>query len=286
MLFDANQATLIDTGFDKHRDLTLALVAHSLANHQPNRPAKLVRIINTHLHSDHCGANAALAKAHGCQVIIPAACETAVKAWNEDLLSFRMLRQRCEAFTADATLSPGDSFTAGGTVWDVHGAPGHDPTSLIFFAPQPRILISADALWENGFGLIFPEIFDESGFAEQQSVLDLIESLEPAIVLPGHGPFFTDVARAIAVSRSRLAALQADPDRIHRTAIKALVTFTMLDAERATIDELNALVDNGEVLTVSANALGMSLPGAIDWATEQLVKQQVLKRDRQFLLSH
>ena len=34
---------------------------------------------------------------------------------------------------------------------------GHDPHSVILFEPQDRILISADALWEAGFGVIFPD---------------------------------------------------------------------------------------------------------------------------------
>jgi glyoxylase-like metal-dependent hydrolase (beta-lactamase superfamily II) len=284
-MFDDDLATLIDTGFDKHRDLTLRLVAHSLANHQQGQTARLARIINTHLHSDHCGANAALTRVHDCETLIPVACEKAVKTWDEDLLSFRKLRQRCEPFTADGTISPGDQFTAGGLVWDAHAAPGHDPTSLIFFAAVPRILISADAFWENGFGLIFPEIFGESGFAEQQSVLDLVESLNPATVLPGHGPIFTNIEQAMTVSRSRLAALQADPDRLHRTALKTLVTFTMLDVQRASTDEIVAMAEGGEVINASANALGMSLPDAISWATDQLVRQQVLRRDGQYLLN-
>ena len=60
----------------------------------------------------------------------------------------------------------------------------------------------------------------------------------------------------------------------------------MLDAERVTPDELNARVDNGEVLSASAQALGMSLPEAINWACEALVKQQVLTRDGPYFLSN
>jgi hypothetical protein len=59
----------------------------------------------------------------------------------------------------------------------------------------------------------------------------------------------------------------------------------MLDAERATPAELITRVDDGEVLSASANALGMSLPEAITWATDQLVKQQILSRDGHYLLS-
>ena len=55
----------------------------------------------------------------------------------------------------------------GGFDWQVISAPGHDPHAVILFNPDTRVLISADALWERGFGVIFPELEGESGFAEQ-----------------------------------------------------------------------------------------------------------------------
>ena len=53
-------------------------------------------------------------------------------------------------------------------------------------------------LWEHGFGAIFPEIDGEPGFDEQARLLDRIERLEPAWVIPGHGAPFTDVPAALA----------------------------------------------------------------------------------------
>ena len=47
-------AALVDTGYCTHSAQTLALVQSALGR----RP--LERILNTHLHSDHCGGNAAL----------------------------------------------------------------------------------------------------------------------------------------------------------------------------------------------------------------------------------
>ncbi len=43
-----------------------------------------------------------------------------------------------------------------------------------------------DALWENGFGVIFPELEGESGFAEQAAVLERIAELDAHVVIPGH----------------------------------------------------------------------------------------------------
>ncbi|HEY9024504.1 MAG TPA: MBL fold metallo-hydrolase, partial [Burkholderiaceae bacterium] len=51
--------TVVDTGFCAHADQTLALVDHALGG------APLGRIVNTHLHSDHCGGNAALQRRGG-----------------------------------------------------------------------------------------------------------------------------------------------------------------------------------------------------------------------------
>ena len=42
----------------------------------------------------------------------------------------------------------------------------------MLYCAEERVLISADALWENGFGVIFPELEGESGFAEEQAVLE------------------------------------------------------------------------------------------------------------------
>ena len=58
LLFDDDQsATLVDTGYVTHGEQTLALVRHALEGR------RLTRIINTHLHSDHCGGNALLSRA-------------------------------------------------------------------------------------------------------------------------------------------------------------------------------------------------------------------------------
>ncbi|TMH07810.1 MAG: MBL fold metallo-hydrolase, partial [Betaproteobacteria bacterium] len=47
-------ATLIDSGYHTHAPLTLELVRRGLHG-EP-----LGRVVNTHLHSDHCGGSAAL----------------------------------------------------------------------------------------------------------------------------------------------------------------------------------------------------------------------------------
>ncbi|MEO8407610.1 MAG: MBL fold metallo-hydrolase, partial [Oxalobacteraceae bacterium] len=166
-----SQSALVVSGYQTHAAQTLALVQCALQG----RP--LQRLINTHLHSDHCGGNAVLQRAYRCRTAIPASEAEKVRSWDEDALSFAATGQHCERFSFDDTISHGGTLTLGDMEWQVLGAPGHDPHALILFCPDERILISADALWQNGFGVVFPELDGESGFAEVRATLELIAAL-------------------------------------------------------------------------------------------------------------
>src|SRR5690606_37035657 len=107
-------------------------------------------------------------------------------------------------FAADDYYDHGDTLEIGGLRWQAIGSPGHDMDSLLLYQPEHRILVSADALWENGFGIVFPEFFDESGFEAQEATLAAIESLPVDVVIPGHGRMFRDFQPALAQARQRL----------------------------------------------------------------------------------
>jgi glyoxylase-like metal-dependent hydrolase (beta-lactamase superfamily II) len=111
---------------------------------------------------------------------------------------------------------------------------------VMLLQPDAGILISADALWANGFGAIFPEIEGESGFAEQAAALGLIERHAPRVVIPGHGAPFSAVAAALGRARARLAALSASPARNARHVARVLIKFWLLQVRSATRDELLA----------------------------------------------
>lgn len=224
-------AVLIDASHVVHAEQTVALVRRALAG------APLVRIINTHLHSDHCGGNAALQRAFGAPLTIPPGLADAARAWDLERLGHDDFGLR-ERFTVHDTLAPGECFVAGGRTWRALAAPGHDPHSLMFFDDAHGVLISADALWEQGFGVVFPELFDEGGFAEVGQTLDAIAALPVQVVIPGHGAPFTDVVGALARARSRLAAFKAEPARHARHAVKVLLKYHMMEARREPLDTL------------------------------------------------
>lgn len=237
LLFDDDgRATLVDTGYVTQKEQTLALVRHALAG----RP--LARVVNTHLHSDHCGGNAELARAFSATIHIPPGQADAVARWDEEELTYRATGQQCDRFVHDGVIEPGTAIRMGGMDWRVYAASGHDPHSVVLWAAEPAILISADALWSNGFGVIFPELEGESGFAEQRAILELIGSLAPRLVIPGHGAPFTDVDAALKRAHARLDALGASLERNARHAAKVLLKFHLLEVRRVTMDDLVARV--------------------------------------------
>ena len=277
----AGPATLIDSGYATHAAQTLALVGHAL------RGAPLARIINTHLHSDHCGGNAALHARHGCGIAIPVGEADKVARWDEEALSYRATGQQCPRFAADAVVTPGDELELGALRWRALGAPGHDPHSLIFYCEQEGILISADALWENGFGVIFPELDGESGFAEARATLDLIATLDVRLVIPGHGAMFTDAGAALARARSRLAYLEGDPARNAENAVKVMLKFLLLERQRIALGALGALFDSIPVVARARQRhLSYNAEELAQWAVAALARAGAARVDGADLVNH
>ncbi len=281
LFVDGDEATLVDSGYFKHQQMTLALVSQLLAQHGNPR---LTRLVNTHLHSDHCGANALLAAEHGCRVLVPASQAQAVVDWDQEVLSYAGTGQYCPRFIANGTVSPGDELTMGGARWTAHAAPGHDPHSLVYHCAEHRLLISADALWENGFGVIFPEMYGQSGFAEQQAILDLIESLPVERVMPGHGAMFTDVPAALGRARSRLAAFRADPVRHARASLKALIKFKLIEDEQMPLAQMVAFTERVPIMANAARQMDLTAAQAVQRCVDEMVGQSVIRRDGELLL--
>ncbi|NKE68160.1 MBL fold metallo-hydrolase [Ramlibacter sp. RBP-2] len=226
-------SALVDSGYATHASQTVALVRQALGE----RPLDL--LLNTHLHSDHCGGNAALqAQYPDVVTCIPPGLAGRVHDWDPVALTYEPTGQHCPRFRMDRLLEPGTELALGDRAWQVHGAPGHDQHSVVLFEPQRRILISADALWSNGFGVVFQELEGEQAFEEVGATLDLIEALQPRLVIPGHGGLFTDVTAALEAARRRLRAFRDDPVRHAGHAAKVLLKFKLLELQRVRYADL------------------------------------------------
>ncbi len=269
VVFDEGDAvSVLDTGYVAHAALTVELVERVRAG----RP--LARIVNTHLHSDHVGGNAALRARFAPQILIPPGLAAAVRQWDESRLNYAATGQRCARFDYDALIDPARPLRLGPLDWQVLGGGGHDPQMVLLYSPDERLLISADALWENGFGVIFPELEGESGFAEQQAALDQIAALMPRAVVPGHGPPFADVAAALEVAYRRLEYLRADPQRHGRHAAKVLIKFWLLEVRSTSPEALRAHFASTEYMQMIHRRYfaGADLTQLIDGFVDELLR--------------
>jgi glyoxylase-like metal-dependent hydrolase (beta-lactamase superfamily II) len=274
LFIDDKNTALIDSGSSSHAAQTLALVRNALGAGR-----SLDLILNTHLHSDHCGGNALLQANFACETLIPQTEAQAVRDWDEDKLTFRATGQTCERFSFTGTIAPGAVLNLGGIDWSVLGAPGHDPHSLMLYSSVERLLISADALWENGFGVIFPELEGESGFAEQRAVLDLIATLDVRAVIPGHGAPFTDVSKALDVASSRIDYLRADSERNAKNALKVLIVFKLMELRSMQVSELILMADTARAMRAAAAMLSGNHAQLIRKYLGELQTSGVLKVD-------
>ena len=272
LFLEGEEACLVDSGYVSHAGQTVALLRHALEGRG------LSRLLNTHSHSDHIGGNAAVKRAFGCRIAIPAGLDEMVAAWDEHALMLTPSAQNAERFAHDALLTPGDELELGGLAWQVLAAPGHDMHALMFHSPEKRLLISGDALWQNGFGVIFSELMGvPDGLASTRGTLESIARLPVDVVIPGHGAPFAEVGEALETAFSRLAAFEADGPRLARHALKVLLSFYLMEKGRMARDELPAFLAQTELcLRIDERYLGLGPEALADWLVRDLERAGVL----------
>ncbi|AXS78635.1 MBL fold metallo-hydrolase [Dechloromonas sp. HYN0024] len=227
LCIEGDQATLVDSGYVTHAEQTVGLVHHALDGRQ------LKRLINTHAHSDHIGGNAALKAAFNCEIIVPAGLSATIAEWDKDALLLSPLGQQGARFQHDGLIDAEAHFEMGGLNWQALAVPGHDMDALAYYNPEKRILISGDALWENGFGVIFPELLGQAdGLASTRATLDMLSRLSIDIVIPGHGKAFSNVDTAFERAFRRLANFQNNIEQLAWHAIKVITTFAMMERQQ------------------------------------------------------
>lgn len=275
LFVNGDQTLMVDSGYCTHSEQTLSLVEGVLGQRL------LDTLVNTHLHSDHCGGNSALQMRYpSMTTLIPPGQAAQVRDWDAVALTYLPTGQLCPQFQFSQTLQPGTSIQFGATSWEIHAAAGHDPHSVIFFEPAAKILISADALWENGFGVVFPELEGATAFSDVSATLDLIECLSPRTVVPGHGKTFLYSPLVMALSRQRLEVFVKNPTRHAHHAAKVLLKFKLLEKQQQFFKEfVQWAVDTPYLLEIHAKFFGDTR--IAEWITalcEELITAGIAKR--------
>ena len=274
IVLHAKRATVVDSGYGAHAEQTVALLEHVLEG------KSLDHLVNTHCHSDHMGGNAAIQRRFRCKTSIPRGEAPLIDRWDERELILAGADQRAERFTYDRTFADGDTLRMGEYEWRVIAAPGHDAHAVMFHSPETGVLISGDALWENGFGAVFDRLFGrETALAEARATLERIAGLGCRIVIPGHGSPFGDVDTALERALERLKGYEEDITRLARHVVKVLFTFAMLEKRSMPLAELPAYLERVAILEeINRGYLKMSAAAFAEWLVADLERAGALLR--------
>ncbi len=279
VLLQPGHNVVVDTGYLSHAHHTLALLRQP--QHLGSEPLQLV--VNTHCHSDHMGGNTLLARTYGCPVAAPEGEAALIRKWDTGALWLDFADQRAERFVVGEELVAGNRYRWGELYWEAIAAPGHDMGALVFYCEAARLLISGDALWENGFGVVLP---DQSGaLTAARDTLDRIAELDIDVVIPGHGLPFTDVAAALDRCYRRVQTFAADPIRMARHALKVMLMFTLLERRRLPLSKLSAYIDGVPVYRKYNRMYFRLAPSALsDLLVSELERAGVVTRSGGFLI--
>ena len=284
LFLEGEGAAVIDSGYVAHAAQTVALVDNGLAGR------RLCRLLNTHSHSDHIGGNAALTAAFGCRVIVPQGIDAMIAEWDEEALLLSPLGQSAARFHHDATIAAGDEVELGGLCWRTIAVPGHDMDALAFYNPEQRLLISGDALWRNGFGVVFSELLRHpegaGGLRAARATLDELARLPIDVVIPGHGAPFVEVGDAFERAYQRLASFEADVELLARHALKVMLAFALMERRQLARAELPAFLARLTFCrSVNARYLQHSDETLAHWLVRDLVRAGAVREADGMLLA-
>lgn len=281
LCLDGKSATLIDSGYVSEANETVALVEKTLDGRH------LTQILNTHAHSDHIGGNLAVQAAFGCSITVPEGSMSIIAEWDEEALLLGPLGQCAARFCHDDIYADGDIFDLGGFNWHTLAVSGHDMAALALYNPEKRLLISGDALWENGFGVIFPELLGSAdGLKSTRETLEKLARLPIDVVIPGHGPPFGDVDKAFERAFRRLDNFERNIDLMARHALKVVFVFIMLKKRQLRRSEMPEFLENLPFAhSVNSRILHCNNDLLAEWLVSDLCRSGALKEENGWLLA-
>ncbi len=237
VLLHGDAPALIDTGYHTGAAELLAWIDERLGG------APVAEVLLTHVHSDHGGGVSALREAGSVRVRGSASAHDLVERWDERGLWLGSSGQQMPRFRLDGAFAPGEVVEAAGRRFQVVATPGHMRCAVALFCEADGLLVTGDALWKNGFGMLDPWVEGDDCFALAAEALASLRALDGVkVVVPGHGMPFEDFAGALDRAEARLAPLRDDPDLIRKAVAQNGVGFLGMARPELGLEGLSAAV--------------------------------------------
>jgi glyoxylase-like metal-dependent hydrolase (beta-lactamase superfamily II) len=251
------------------------------------------QVVVTHAHPDHFGAAAWVARRSGAPILAGRAEVPALLGrWHDDrrpaMLTALGVPTDLVAATGQAgrwsdlvefaedvdvvALDDGDVVHAGGRALSAHVTPGHATGHLSLWCDDGRFLLSGDHLLARIVPLpaLDPAVTGTGhrpSLGEYMSSLARFVALDPAVVLPGHGEAFTDVAvlarRLCDHHAERCATVKAVVSELGRPTPFEVTERLLWQADGGrllrgvaeVVGHLDLLEETGEVVTEADGAM-------------------------------
>ena len=170
-------------------------------------------LVLTHHHPDHTFGAVVFRRA-GARVIAHPDARTLASEGGPDALvadwvrvvGLDAMRGFQFADSADRPVTASDTLILGGrTIVITHPGAGHTPGDLMVWLPKERVLFAGDLLVEDGVTMVV-----DGSAAALRRCLDAIDSLRPAVAVPGHGAIPRRPGALVARTRSYITDLERD----------------------------------------------------------------------------
>ncbi len=189
---------------------TPALGRAMLAAIRKITPQPVKRVIVSHYHADHFYGLAAFKDA-GAEIWAQRRAQVYLSSGQA---SDRLAQRRLDLFpwvddttrivAPDVWLDGDTDFRLGGVTFQVLYAEGaHSPEDVMMYVVEERVLFAGDLIFAGR--VPFVGTADSRGWLK---AMDKMIAVKPAIVVPGHGPASTDVARDLVLTRDYLVYLR------------------------------------------------------------------------------
>lgn len=222
-VFLSEEPALIDTAYISGFEETAEIITRLGVNLSDIR-----LIINTHCHCDHVGGNRIIQNMSDCEIALHKIGKHFMETKDDWSTWWRYLDEEADFFDCRKVLEHEEVIAIGPHEFHVLYTPGHSSDGIVLYNKKEKLLISSDTLWKNDVAAMMVRVEGSKILFDMQESLEKLESLDVKMVYPGHGKPFTDVKKAISISKKKIESYLNNREILGEDLLKKVIIHTLL----------------------------------------------------------